>query len=318
MNKKFITTIVTALLAVGGLAACGDGAKDKGAENSPENGGVEVIRNYEGELPAVEGEFGVSATIKPGVGKEPEKVIAKTLKAGDGAVVKPTDTVVAHYVGTLWDGTIFDSSFARAGEKGPQPISFSLKQVIPGWTHGLAGQKVGDRVQLVIPAEWGYGNQAVGDVIKPGSTLVFVVDIVAAVDPTDISALGKATLTNEELPGIALSGNLGAEPKLEIKDEAALPKDQKVFKIAEGTGPEIAVDDVVIYHVVAYDVKTKTAIQSSWAKEPVITNGPVGDVPGVTGTKVGSRVVIFNPEDKETKAGAVVFVVDITGTMPKQ
>ncbi|MCS4484453.1 FKBP-type peptidyl-prolyl cis-trans isomerase [Gleimia sp. 6138-11-ORH1] len=313
MNKKFITTVVTALIAVVGLSACGESGKDKATDN----GGVEVIRNYEGELPAVEGEFGVSATIKPGTGNAPDKVVAKTLKQGDGPVVKSTDTVVAHYVGTLWDGTIFDSSFARAGENGPQPISFSLKQVIPGWTYGLADQKVGDRVQLVIPAQWGYGNQSVGEVIKPGSTLVFVVDIVAAVDTADISALSAATLTNESLPGISVSGDLGTEPKIEITDAAALPTDQKVVKLSEGTGKEITAEDVVLYHVVAYDINTKTAVQSSWGNEPSLSNGPVGDVPGVTGNKVGSRVLIYTPEDKQTKAAPVIFVVDITGTIPK-
>ena len=71
-------------------------------------------------------------------------------------------------------GETFDSSWERG-----QPATFPLDQVIPGWSEGLVGMKVGGRRELVIPAEQAYGDQPpAGSGIKPGETLVFVVDLV--------------------------------------------------------------------------------------------------------------------------------------------
>lgn len=317
MNKKIIATVAAALLTVAGLAGCTQNTTEKATDGTAT---VKVDRDYKGKLPEVTGEWGKTATIKAVEAKEPTTVVAKTLVQGDGAEVTTQDTVLAHYVGTLWDGTVFDSSFARGGEGNPAPISFSLQQVIQGWTHGLAGQHVGDRVQLVIPSEWGYGDTGQGDIIKPGSTLVFVVDIVATANPNDISALGNAEPTGEQLPaGITVTGDLGKEPKIEVAPDATLPTDQMISVISKGKGAEVTANDIVFYHVTIYDVESKAVAQSSWAgKVAVGTRGPVGEVPGVTGQTVGSRVMVFHPADKEAKTPAGVFVIDITGTMPSK
>ena len=88
----------------------------------------------------------------------------------------PTDVVRVHYEGTLIDGTVFDSSFARG-----QPLEFGLHQVISGWTEGLQLMNEGSTFRIVIPPELGYGSQAVGS-IPPNSTLVFHVELIAIVD----------------------------------------------------------------------------------------------------------------------------------------
>jgi peptidylprolyl isomerase len=123
-----------------------------------------------------EGEPGKPTIEIPEGYEAPAELVTQTLIKGDGPVVTEDQTVTAHYTGMLLDGTVFDSSWERGA-----PTSFSLQQVIPGWTQGLAGQTVGSQVLLVIPSELGYGEQGTPDgSIPPNSPLVFVVDILDA------------------------------------------------------------------------------------------------------------------------------------------
>ena len=103
-----------------------------------------------------------------------DTLVSQDLIKGEGAEVKDTQTVVAHYTGWLLDGTQFDSSWDRG-----KSSTFSLDGVIKGWKQGLAGHTVGSQVLLVVPPSLGYGSEA-KDKIPANSTLVFVVDILAA------------------------------------------------------------------------------------------------------------------------------------------
>ena len=96
----------------------------------------------------------------------------QVLTAGTGTTHPvATDRVRVHYHGTLIDGTVFDSSVDRG-----EPISFSLNQVIPGWTEGLQLMVEGEKTRFFIPSNLAYGNRAAGR-IKPGSTLIFDVEL---------------------------------------------------------------------------------------------------------------------------------------------
>lgn len=98
----------------------------------------------------------------------------KVITSGTGASPKAGQTVVVHYIGTLEDGSKFDSSRDRNS-----PFSFKLGagQVIKGWDEGLALMRVGDRYKLIIPPELGYGDRGAGGVIPPKATLIFDVEL---------------------------------------------------------------------------------------------------------------------------------------------
>ena len=93
---------------------------------------------------------------------------------GSGESPKASDTVEVHYEGTLIDGTIFDSSYARG-----ESISFPLSAVIAGWTEGLQLMKVGGKAKLTIPSDIAYGDRGSPPKIPPKSTLVFQVELIA-------------------------------------------------------------------------------------------------------------------------------------------
>ncbi len=107
-------------------------------------------------------------------GDAPTDLVVQPLIEGEGAVVEAGQTLTVNYTGWLWDGTQFDSSWDRGAA-----TTFSLSNVIEGWGQGLAGQTVGSQVLLIIPPDLGYGDTDNGT-IPAGSTLIFVVDILAA------------------------------------------------------------------------------------------------------------------------------------------
>jgi len=92
--------------------------------------------------------------------------------AGKGDSPKPVDTVKVHYKGTLPDGREFDSSYKRNS-----PAEFRLDGVIKCWTEGLQKMKPGGKAQLVCPPNLAYGDSGAGELILPGATLVFDVEL---------------------------------------------------------------------------------------------------------------------------------------------
>ena len=85
---------------------------------------------------------------------------------------RPESVVSVHYRGKLINGLEFDSSYQRN-----QPASFPVNGVISGWTEALQLMTVGDKWELIIPPDLGYGKKGAGNIIPPDSTLIFEVEL---------------------------------------------------------------------------------------------------------------------------------------------
>jgi FKBP-type peptidyl-prolyl cis-trans isomerase len=144
------------------------------------------VSNGGGSLPTVTAKSGAAPVIKiPSSHKAPSGLVTKTLIKGSGPAVTKGETVVTQYVGSIWrTGKVFDSSWSR-GEPFGFTIGATPSQVITGWDKGLVGQTVGSRVMLIVPPADGYGKTGSSQAgIKGTDVLVFVVDILGAVNPT--------------------------------------------------------------------------------------------------------------------------------------
>lgn len=99
----------------------------------------------------------------------------EVLKEGDGKA-KPTaaSTATVTYTGKLMDGTVFDSTEKNGGK----PIELNLSSVIKGWTEGIQLMSKGAKYRFYIPSDLAYGDNGAGNVIPPGSTLVFEVELI--------------------------------------------------------------------------------------------------------------------------------------------
>ena len=85
----------------------------------------------------------------------------------------PESVVSVHYTGKLTNGLEFDSSYKKN-----QPVSFPVNGVIRGWTEALQLMKEGDKWELIIPPDLGYGSKGAGNIIPPHSTLIFEVELI--------------------------------------------------------------------------------------------------------------------------------------------
>jgi FKBP-type peptidyl-prolyl cis-trans isomerase len=112
--------------------------------------------------------------ITQGVTPTPGQLKVEDEKVGTGKAAEPGNKVTVNYLGTLTDGTKFDSSYDRN-----QPFSFTLGagSVIKGWDQGLVGMKVGGKRKLTIPPDLGYGAAGAGGVIPANATLIFEIEL---------------------------------------------------------------------------------------------------------------------------------------------
>jgi FKBP-type peptidyl-prolyl cis-trans isomerase FkpA len=101
------------------------------------------------------------------------------LKNAEGSKPKATDTVKVNYLGTLLDGTVFDSSYSRN-----KPASFPLNRVIKGWTEGVQLMNTGAKYKFYVPSELAYGARSTGK-ITSYSTLIFEVELLEIIHASE-------------------------------------------------------------------------------------------------------------------------------------
>jgi FKBP-type peptidyl-prolyl cis-trans isomerase FklB len=135
----------------------------------------EEIRKTVGEKNKIEGEkFLAENKSKEGIQTLPSGLQYKVTTPGKGKKPQLTDTVIAHYRGTLIDGTEFDSSYRRG-----QPASFPVNGVIRGWTEALQLMEEGAKWQLFIPPNLAYGDRGAGQAVGPNAVLIFDVELLS-------------------------------------------------------------------------------------------------------------------------------------------
>lgn len=105
---------------------------------------------------------------------EESGVYYEVITEGKGQIPADTSFVKVKYEGTLIDGTVFDGNLDAE-----KPMTFRCNQVIPGWTLALTHMPAGSKWKVYIPQEMAYGEREAGAVIKPYSTLVFIIDLVS-------------------------------------------------------------------------------------------------------------------------------------------
>ncbi|POX51719.1 FKBP-type peptidyl-prolyl cis-trans isomerase [Streptomyces sp. Ru72] len=317
------------------VAGCGDDKSGKGANgtsSSPAPSGTSAApppKIVEGPLPAITAgnRFGQKPTVAKGSGSPSKDLAVKTVIAGGGQSVAENDYIQANYLGQIWDtAKVFDNSYDRGT---PLVIQLAEGQIIDGWRYALAGRKAGSRVLMAVPPTWGYGtqgNQQAG--IKGTDTLVFVVDVQNTFNAKS-SAKGKAVAQSDsDLPKVGTNTD-GKAPSIDVP-KVKPPTGLVAKYVIEGDGDEVKADNTVLvqYKGVLWD--TGKEFDSTYGRGQLasfsLQQVVKGWAQGLTGKKVGSRVLVVippklgygdNPPSGSgiKKDSTLVFVVDILAKM---
>lgn len=169
--------IIAALLAVAVFAvACGD---DGGIEDAPAAATtIAAACNPESNAPArTEGETFITAS---GV-----NVVVLT-EAPESNPAQANDEIAVNFKGSLEDGTQFGDSEEQLGR--PFEFRINTDDVICGWVEGVVGMSPGEVRLLTIPPELAYGDAGFGELIPPGSVVVFEIEMIEFVEPEPTQA----------------------------------------------------------------------------------------------------------------------------------
>ncbi|MFI7502113.1 FKBP-type peptidyl-prolyl cis-trans isomerase [Streptomyces sp. NPDC049687] len=317
------------------LSACGDDksdsskASDSASPSASATSAAPPPKIVDGPLPAITAgtKFDEKPTVAKGSGDPSDQLAVKTVIAGGGKVVAENDYVQANYLGQIWDtGKVFDNSYDR---KTPLVIQLAQGSIIDGWRYALTGKKSGSRVEFSVPPTWGYGKAGQSQAgIKGTDTLVFVVDLQATFNSKS-SAEGKDVPQDDaKLPEVGTNTD-GKAPSVDIP-KADPPAKLVANYVIEGDGEEVGADDSVLvqYKGVVWD--TGKEFDSTYGRNALtsfsLQQVVKGWAQGLTGKKVGSRVVIVIPPSLGygdsppansgiEKDSTMVFSVDILAKM---
>ncbi|MFB7468536.1 FKBP-type peptidyl-prolyl cis-trans isomerase [Streptomyces sp. NPDC056224] len=312
--RRLAGLLVVPLLLLS-TAACGD---DSGSDSAQMKNGAPAITKG--------AKFGETPTLSKGKGQPPKELKVVTISEGDGPALKKGDIAQVNYLGQVWDGKEpFDASF---GKGKPFDVTIGAGMVIKGWDQGLEGQKVGSRVELVIPPALGYGEQGSGDKIKPNATLVFVVDIVKGTS-VPASATGKEVAQdNKDLPKVGTNTD-GKEVAVTVPKDTAAPAKLVSNYILEADGAAVKDTDSVVVKFHGKTWKDDKTFESTYTSDTTVT-WPMeqlsvkGLKEGLLGKKVGSRILLVIPPDMafgDKEQGSIpanstlVFSLDILAVM---
>lgn len=254
-----------------------------------------------------------------------DQTMTKVLIPGDGATVAAGGSATLHYAGFNGrTGEKFDDSYSRGA-----PVPFSLDQVVPGFSKGLAGQRVGSRVLIAMPGVDGYdaggGNPQIN--VQLGDTLVFVVDITDA--PLE-RATGDPVAPPAGLPTVEFAGD---KPTITIPAGVPAPTQLVVQPLIVGKGKPVAATDAVTAHYQAVLWKNGQVVEDTFggkAETAALSTLIPAWQEALVNRTVGSRLLIVSPPDKaypldpgarrpNPAAGeTVVYVVDILQTQAGQ
>jgi peptidylprolyl isomerase len=189
-SPSTIRRILLATAAIGAavlIAGCGSGGSSTitvGNENSADNSLITAGEKATTSTPSpttstaktpTTGPLSKEPNVTPPSGPAPTKLVTKELIVGTGAEAKAGDTVTVNDVGILYaTGKQFENTFTRK-----EPSTFALSGLIPGFSKGIPGMKVGGRRELIIPAALGYGKAGSPPKIPANAPLVFVVDLLS-------------------------------------------------------------------------------------------------------------------------------------------
>lgn len=285
-----------------------------------------------GPQPTVAGKFGSAPKVQIPKEKAGENLQIKTLIQGKGTQVKKNDLAVANYVGYTWNGKT--SKEAASSYKLGAPQAFPVGQLVKGLDQGMIGQRVGSRVEIVIPPKDGYGSKGQSQAgISGNDTLVFVMDLLGVYGKSAAINGKKVSEGGGDLPTVQDAGANKA-PKITLP-KSDPPSGLESKTLVEGSGDTVKKNHLVVAKYVgavwrsAADDKKKPAkgtknlanggiFDSSWKptqgrivgqpsaftlKAADATGQGVieGWVDGLVGKKVGSRVLLVVPPDKGYK-----------------
>jgi FKBP-type peptidyl-prolyl cis-trans isomerase len=315
--RRISAALLVPLVAGLALAGCGSSS---GSSSDPDSS------------VSVSGAFGKAPVVKIPASKASGKLAVSTAIKGTGAIVPSGDNVLANLAIYKWSGKthkLLETTFTAFPAVVPAQIG------LKGLASAIKGQKVGSRILAVLPPKYGYGttgNTNLG--VTKTDTTVWVIDLIKPFAPTasatgpTVSSGGGSLPTVTQKPGVA--------PVIKVP-KADPPKGLVVKTLIQGTGPAVTAKETVVAQYVASIWRTGAVFNSTWPSSSSaglpfsFVMGGNGVIPGfqqgLTGVKVGSRVMIVIPPKLgygsagQSSVGikgtdSLVFVVDVLAAVP--